>query len=289
MTAAKIAPNPVLVTGAGGRVGRALRVVWSEKPGKSVPILWQSRNFFASHDVHWDIGQNPPPMLPSGLIVLHLAGKTSGTAQDLAANAIVTGAVCAAAVTYRACHVFVMSTAAVYGPGPFPLRETDMPAPVNPYGASKLAAERVAERVLQGSGTGLTLLRLANLAGADALLGNAIPGRTVTLDPIAGQPDGPERSYIGPRALAQVLADLVALAAAGVTVPAVLNLAQQPPMSMAGLLQARGHEWQFGPARPGAVPRVVLATDRLAALTDLPQTSPEALIADLDSIPGWPR
>ena len=180
---------------------------------------------------------------------------------------MLTAAVCAAARAGRAGHVFVMSSAAVYAPGPLPLAETTPPGPVNPYGASKLAAEAAAVAALSGSATGLTILRLANLAGADALLGNAKPGRTVTLDPVAGQAGGPERSYIGPRLLAQVLAALLLRAAQGGGLPAVLNVAQQPPVAMADLLTASGQDWCFGPPRAGTVARVVLDTDRLAALT----------------------
>ena len=281
----EIAPIPILVTGAAGRVGRALRVLWGPTLHKIQPILWQSRQLTALDDLFWDIGQNPPPVLPKGLILLHLAGKTSGAAQDLAQNAQIINAVCAAAVAAEARHMFLMSTAAVYAPGPLPLDEAMPPAPQNPYGASKLAAEAVAVQAMQGR---LTILRLGNLAGADALLGNTKPGVPVSLDPVVGQVGGPERSYIGPRVLAQILADLIRRVAEDLPLPHVLNLAQQPPVAMADLLQARGQPWSFGPPRASVVPRVALNTDRLAALTDVPRTSPQALISDLDSMPGWP-
>ena len=282
----EIAPIPVLVTGASGRVGRALRVLWGPALHRIHPILWQSRQLSASDDLFWDIGKNPLPVLPKALIVLHLAGKTSGGAQDLAQNALITTEVCAAAVAAEARHMFMMSTAAVYAPGPLPLNEAVPPAPQNPYGAAKLAAEDIAVQVMRGR---LTILRLANLAGADALLGNAKPGVPVLLDPIAGQMGGPERSYIGPRVLADILAVLIRRAATGLPLPQLLNLAQQPPLAMADLLQARGQPWRFGPPRTAAVPCVALNTDRLTALTQVPRTSPQALISDLDSVPGWPR
>ncbi len=286
MIPAENAPITVLITGASGRVGRALRAVWGQKHPEALEILWQSRDLAADGDLFWDVGQTPMPVLPKGLIVLHLAGKTSGTAQDLAQNVVVTAAVCAATVAAEARHMFMISTAAVYAPGALPLDEAMAPAPQNPYGASKLAAEEVAVQVMQGR---LTILRLANLAGADALLGNARPGVSVSLDPIGGQMGGPERSYIGPRVLADTLAALIRLAAGGLPLPLLLNLAQQPPVAMADLLQARGQAWSFGPPRAAAVPRVALNTDRLAMLIDVPRTSPEGLIADLDSVPGWPR
>ena len=284
MAASRNAPVPVWVTGASGRVGRALRAVWGPKAHETLPILWHSRNSSDAADIVWDIGQNPPPPLPDGLIVLHLAGKTNGSRDELAQNAAVTEAACQAALSANARHMFLMSTAAVYAPGPGLLDETAPPAPLSPYGASKLAAETVAAQLMPGR---LTILRLANLAGADALLGPLRP--EVVLDPVAGQAGGPVRSYIGPRALAQVLADLLLLAANGTVLPDVLNLAQQPPVAMADLLQARGQPWRFGPPRASAVARVALNTDRLAALVALPRTSPAALIADMTSVPGWPQ
>lgn len=260
-----------------------MRAIWGDDSHEMLLFLWQSRDPSDSASIHWDIGHNPLPSLPVGLIVLHLAGKTSGRPDELAQNARITEAVCRAAVAASARHVFLMSTAAVYAPAPGLLDETASPAPNSAYGTSKLAAETVAAQVMQGR---LTILRLANLAGADALLG---PQRQeVMLDPVEGQPGGPVRSYIGPRALAQILSDLLRLAAVGAVLPDVLNLAQHPPVAMADLLQARGQTWRFGPPRAGVVARVALNTDRLAAFVDLPSTSPKGLIADMNSVPGWP-
>lgn len=284
MTAPENVPVPVLVTGSSGRVGRALQAIWRANSLTKINIIWQARQSQPLGGLQLDIGQIPPPLLPKGLIVLHLAGRTSGTPEDLAQNAVVTEAVCNAALQAQARHVFVMSTAAVYAPGPLPLDEAIPPAPQNPYGLSKLAAEQVAMRLMQSR---LTILRMANLAGADALLGTVRD--EVLLDPIPNQSGGPERSYIGPRILAQVLADLIQMAADGTPLPPILNLAQQPPVAMADLLQARGAKWRFGPPRIGAIARLVLNTDRLAAVIPVPQTSPAALIADMDSVPGWPR
>ncbi|MBC7477890.1 MAG: NAD(P)-dependent oxidoreductase [Pseudorhodobacter sp.] len=284
MTAAENVPIPVLVTGSSGRVGRALRAVWRDRPLKNMQFFWQARHCDGLDGFQWDIGQNPPPLLPNSLVMLHLAGKTSGTPEQLAQNVIVTEAVCAAALAAQARHVFIMSTAAVYGPDALSLDEAAKPAPQNPYGASKLAAEQVAVRMLHRR---VTILRLANLAGADALLGTVRD--EVVLDPIKGQSGGPERSYIGPRVLAQALIDLIQSAVSGTPLPPILNLAQQPPVAMADLLQARGLKWRFGPPRPGAIARVALNTDRLAAIIQVPQTSAAGLIADMDSVPGWPR
>ena len=277
----------LLVTGASGRIGRALRAIWAENMVCGLPVLWHGRRAGPGVDLIWDIGENLPVGLPPGLIILHLAGLTQGSVQELAENQRVTEAVCVAARAAQAIHVFVMSSAAVYAPGPRWLTEEDTPAPVSPYGQAKLAAERAAENSL-GHG-GLTLLRLANLAGADALLGNCRPGQTVTLDPIAGQAGGPERSYIGPHELAQVLSGLVALVGQGAGLPRILNVAQPGVVAMADLLTARGHPWVFGPPRAAAIPRVALSTNRLAALLPLAPATPAGLIADLDRVAGWPQ
>lgn len=262
----------VLITGSTGRVGGALRAVWTDNLAGGVPILWHGRRAGPGVDVVWDIGQNPPVGLPQGGIVLHLAGLTRGSVAALDENRRVTAAVCGA---MPGAHHFVMSSAAVYAPGPDPIAETTPPAPVSDYGRAKLAAEAAA------FGDRVTILRLANLAGADALLGQPA-GQMVTLDPIAGQGRGPERSYIGPRVLAQVLAGLFVRAGA---LPHVINLAQPGVIAMADLLDARGQPWRFGPPRAGAVARVVLATDVLAGLVPLPPATPDSIIADLASVP----
>jgi nucleoside-diphosphate-sugar epimerase len=279
--------SAVLVTGSTGRVGGALRAIWPKNQAGGLPILWHGRKSGPGVDLAWNIGQIPPATLPRGLIILHLAGLTSGSPQDLYENSVVTEAICAAAEAALAVHVFVMSSAAVYQPAPHWLRETDLAAPLAPYGAAKLAAERVAQKRL--GGRGLTVLRLANLAGADALFGNCLPGRTLTLDPVPGQSGGPERSYIGPHALAEALTGLIRLASEGAALPDILNLAQPGVMAMADLLTAREQPWVFGPPRQGVIARVALNTERLAALVPLAPVTPATLVADLDQVEGWPR
>ena len=280
----------LLVTGSTGRIGRALRAVWSADDAPPIPVLWHGRSDAQNIDIAWDIGADPAPDLPQGLIVLHLAGVLRGSAAQLAENRISTGAVCQAAHDRKARHVFVMSSVGVYRPAAYAITELAPPDPQTDYGRSKREAEIEAEVVLTApDAPGLTILRLANLAGADALLGACQPGRSVAVDPIAGQVGGPERSYIGPRALATVLTGLIRLADQGAALPRLLNVAQPPVMAMADLLQARGQDWHFGQPRPAAVARVRVSTDRLADLLALEHASPASLIADLDSLRGcWP-
>ncbi len=75
-------------------------------------------------------------------------------------------------------HVVFSSTAAVYGEPDLPLiSETTPLAPINPYGASKMMAERVLADVAAAHGLTHATLRYFNVAGADAdaRIGEATP------------------------------------------------------------------------------------------------------------------
>lgn len=64
------------------------------------------------------------------------------------------------------------STAAVYGvPTTSPITEDACLAPINPYGASKLAAERAIESYGRAYGLSTAILRYFNVAGADGPIG----------------------------------------------------------------------------------------------------------------------
>ncbi len=75
-------------------------------------------------------------------------------------------------------HVVFSSTAAVYGrPETVPVPESAPLAPINPYGASKMMAERILTDVAAAHGLGSAILRYFNVAGAkdDASIGEATP------------------------------------------------------------------------------------------------------------------
>lgn len=64
------------------------------------------------------------------------------------------------------------STCAVYGePERMPITETALPLPTNPYGASKLAADRLIGAVAEARGLAATSLRYFNVAGARGRFG----------------------------------------------------------------------------------------------------------------------
>ena len=71
------------------------------------------------------------------------------------------------------------STAAVYGePQTACVDETAPLAPINPYGASKMMAERMLQDIAAAAGLRYAILRYFNVAGADpeARIGQATPG-----------------------------------------------------------------------------------------------------------------
>lgn len=79
-----------------------------------------------------------------------------------------TAAVIEAAAAAGVARLVFSSTAAVYGaPERTPIEEGDALAPANPYGATKLACERLLERARSRGGLASTALRYFNACGAD--------------------------------------------------------------------------------------------------------------------------
>ena len=67
----------------------------------------------------------------------------------------------------RPLRLVLASTGAVYGePARQPITEDEIPAPVNPYGASKLAAETAVAYQARTGKIGSIILRAFNIAGA---------------------------------------------------------------------------------------------------------------------------
>lgn len=258
---------PVVVVGATGRIGRALRAVWGPQAA-----VWQARRDVPGH-VTWDpLGGNCPIPLRDSVVIC-LAGGARADALDL--NAALALAVMRAADAGGAARVLVASSAAVYPPSDRDMAEGDAPDPQSPYGRAKAAMEVA---VLAAPGPARSLLRIGNVVGADALIGGARPGVPVVLDPVPGADGGPLRSWIGLVTLARVLWKLCDIA----DLPPVLNVAQPGPLRMAALLEAAGIPWSYGPARPGVVGRATLDVTRLSGLSEphLPAATAEGLIAE---------
>ncbi|MCL2713423.1 MAG: UDP-glucose 4-epimerase GalE [Alphaproteobacteria bacterium] len=84
------------------------------------------------------------------------------------ANTTKTRALLAAITRARIRHFIFSSTAAVYGERDNePLREDMAPAPINPYGRSKLMSEWMLEDAAAATGLSFAILRYFNVVGAD--------------------------------------------------------------------------------------------------------------------------
>ena len=82
------------------------------------------------------------------------------------------------AVRHGVTNLVFSSTCAVYGePRVMPIEETTPLAPINPYGASKMMAERMLQDIAAPCGLRYVSLRYFNVAGADpqARIGQATP------------------------------------------------------------------------------------------------------------------
>ncbi|SFJ79403.1 NAD-dependent epimerase/dehydratase family protein [Jannaschia pohangensis] len=255
-------PDGLAVTGSTGRIGRMLRTVW------------------AGADVAWLRRGDP---LETGLrgrsCVVGLAGVTRGDARALAANTSTACQTLRAAEAAKVKRVILFSSAAVYGRASGPLVETAAPTPVAPYGTAKAEMEENVARwcAAHPNGPEVTILRLGNVAGADALLSSldkTPPGLDIF-------PDGrsPRRSYIGPRTLAEVL---VRLAIHPGPLPEILNVAAPGTVEMAALLRAAALSWTPMRAPPAAIPEVELDTRLLQSLLPLPPdaSDPARIVAE---------
>ncbi len=165
----------VVVTGAGGRLGRALVTGLADAPFTGVrgPVAWTRTEF--DLDAPDAVGARLDSERPE--VVVHAAAWTDvdGCARDpeLAKrrNGTATG-VLARGCAARGIDLIVISTNEVFdgrrtdGRGYTP---ADEPAPLNPYGASKLAGEVAAREAFATGGSGrLAIVRTAWLFGPGA-------------------------------------------------------------------------------------------------------------------------
>lgn len=283
----------VLVLGANGRLGRILSQFW---PVLGLSPRWQQRQSplrgCEAGSVVWDILSDPLPKLGPIDIVLGLAGVVPGRPQDLSMNTDLALATLDIARKSGAKHVFLSSSAAVYGSKPGLYSEVISPRPDTPYGRAKLAMEAAVLAAAADASVKASCLRIGNVAGADALLGTSAAkwrsdGRdAVVLDQFSDG-KGPHRSYIGPRDLADVLAALCRLGAQGVPLPTVLNVAAPGPVAMSDLLNAARVAWKWQPAPETAVAQLVLDVATLAALYPFGPNAaqPEHIVAQWEALP----
>ncbi|MEX3016820.1 NAD-dependent epimerase/dehydratase family protein [Gymnodinialimonas hymeniacidonis] len=284
----------IAVFGASGRIGQMMRSVpcpdevkmtWVSRmppPGSD----WRQWSPDEAVDLDW---------LHDVDTVLVLAGATPTRgevfekAEMMQANVDLSLVLHESAARAGVERVLLASSAAVYGRQADPnalIAETTDCHPETDYGYSKLAMERaVAAQVAQlgPQSPATTCLRIATVAGADMLLqnaANATETAPLTLDCFADG-RGPERSYIGPNALAAVL---LALCTTPEDLPFLLNIAAPGAVQMDALLNSFGPDgapipWTFRPAPKAALRRVVLDTARLEALHLAPPRADAASIA----------
>ena len=271
--------NQTVVVGASGRVGRLLARAWAL--GGLVPSL-QRRGAALPLDlpqVEWHPLSGTPLEAGRFRAMIVLAAAVRG---DLALNAQLAEACCAAAVQAGIGQVLLASSSAVYGVnGGQACREDTPTHPVNDYGRTKLEAEAVACR-WRARGLAITALRIGNVAGADALLAGITPGQPTWIDAFADG-TGPVRSYIGPITLADVLARLL-----GQKLPPVLNLGAPNPVAMADLARAARADWHYQPAPVTAYQRITLDCSLLAQHYHFAenQSDAAAMVAEWQSTRG---
>ncbi len=264
---------PSLMTyGVTGRLGRLLVPAWGDHvsclaraPAPSSPI----EKLDLEDQQGWSA-------LPTTDAFLLLAGATALGEGDEASHAELAEKASDLCRSKGIRHLMLMSSAAVYGRMDPPLTESRVPRPESIYGAAKLQLETRA-RTLAGNDLSITVLRLGNVAGADALLGGMTAG-SVSLDQF---PDGrsPRRSYIGPKTLAHMLRVL----ARRPEVPfRILNLAEPGPVEMANLVRAAGAQVIPRAAPPQAIAEVSLdLTALIAALgEELPEADPQTMVRE---------
>ena len=173
----------VAVTGAGGRLGRALIDALADAPftGPAGPIAW-GRDAFdldAPDAVEVRLDRDRPE------VVVHAAAWTDvdGCALDpdlaMRRNAVATGAL-AAACADRGTDLVVVSTNEVFDGSRMdgqPYLSTDPMTPGNPYGASKAEGERLARLAFDARrGAALGIARTAWLFG---MPGRDFPSRII--------------------------------------------------------------------------------------------------------------
>lgn len=187
-------------------------------------------------------------------------------------------------------RVAFSSSAAVYGiPTRVPIEETDPLAPINPYGATKLAVETALTSYAQAYGWSVVSLRYFNAAGATDKLGEVhdpeahlIPNILAAVE--RGQkiniwgndyptPDGTcVRDYVHVDDLAAAHLAALELTGSAAQGHLVCNLGSGTGYSNLDVLRATEHvlghriEFEFGPRRAGDPPVLVASNGKAREL-----------------------
>ena len=281
--------DPPLFLGASGRIGTGFQRLARMGHWPGPPPLWQTRpgsDRQSENLLIWDMLAAAPPDFGNFQGIIALAGVVNG---DLGLNTDLALAAIDLARTTGRGPVLLTSTAAVYGRLTYPATEETACYPISDYGKAKLAMEQAVaarRRELGSAAPAVCILRIGNVAGADALLAAAARG-PVLLDHF-GENLGPERSYIGMLDLARTMVGLIALSSRSIPLPPILNIAATRPAQMSVLLQAAGPTWAWQPAPPEAMRRIVLDTSKLDALVaPHPKSDDPAELIRQARLVGW--
>ena len=257
----------VIVLGASGKLGRMVCAGWHPEGLKVVPVVRSGP--VPDGGLLWQPGAAIPDIGPVKAVVA-LWGVTPGPGRDLAQNAHLAVAAMDLGKSLGADLVVHCSSAAVYRPGPNPLREVGASNLQSPYGMAKLEMANTITTRDDPKSPRQVILRIGNVAGAGNLFANMRPRATVTLDRFPnGQ--GPERSYVTAGDLAKVIEAFIRHP----TASGIYTVAAPVPTPMAALVAASGAALTWREALPGAVPRVWLDTSRLSSVLALPERSAE--------------
>jgi len=274
--------NSVLFLGVGGKVGRLLARFWAENPPHEIRPVFQTSGAIWPGFLHWRQG-DPVSDLPKVDAVVALWGVTPGGRQPMNANVTLALEALKIAEQTGARRVFLASSSAVYsGAVGAAARgrhaEGDiLAAPHGAYGLAKLEMERaVLDRPCAPDALRVTILRMANVIGADSLFTNLTSGGAITLDRFASG-FGPMRSYLAVDDLARVIEVLVTCAADAL--PDVLNLSGSTALAMADLVSHAGGNVVWRPAPENAIEKVELDTGALEKLTGPLVHSSDAALA----------
>jgi UDP-glucose 4-epimerase len=249
----------ILVTGAAGFVGYAVAARLVEQ-GHTVTGLTRSSGRALPTGVRRHVGDLlDPATLPPGEFdaVCHLAGLAQvreSRGDPLRYWQTNTGGLLTLLgwlPTVGADRLIIASTCAVYGePTRQPIDETAPELPSNPYGASKLAADRAAADYAATGRVGATSLRACNIAGA-------VPGR----------PDD-EPGRLVPRLLATALgrAPEFTINGDGRVVRDYLHVADMAAaftLALHACRPGRWHAYTVGSGRPTSIRDAIDAVERI--------------------------
>ena len=262
-------PPKFVILGASGRLGQLIRPFW--------PIsntIWHSRSQlegYKSLDLLGSSGELVE-ILRGAKSVICLAGVTPYSKNGSLAQNLLLAEICLnAAKSAKVGGVFLTSTAAVYGKQTAQLDENCPTAPLSDYARAKVEMEDMA---LQHSQTS-TILRIGNVAGADAILGNWHAKMEIEQLPNKATP---KRSYVGPATLARILFEL----ASHDELPSILNVAAPDSVHMNELLDNAGLDYATTPATPQTIADVTLDTKQLQQYVTFTkeQSLPSSMVAE---------